>query len=74
MFLDSWEENPFKVTSLIKGAFIFRKEGGGCPGGIQGRVINFIPFQKETVAINLIQHRGGGGGGHILFPTIQVDM
>ena len=25
MFSDSWEENPLEVTSLIKGAFSFRK-------------------------------------------------
>ena len=33
---------------------------GGWAGGIQGRVINFLPAQKGRVSINLTQQRGGG--------------
>ena len=59
--------------SLAKGAaFISKKGWGGWAGEILGRVITFLPAQKERVSINLTQQRGGAlkfycfsGEGHI---------
>ena len=56
--------------SVFREHSFFYKRGRA--GGIQGRVINFLPARKGRVSINLTQQRGGSlkfycfqGEGHI---------
>ena len=46
-----------EITANLREHSFFRR--GGWAGGIQGRVINFLPAQKGRVSINLTQQRGG---------------
>ena len=47
----------FLDFSTTLGSIRFLEEGWA--GGIQGRVINFLPAQEGRVSINLTQQRGG---------------
>jgi len=56
--LDRRVETLGLESQLLREHSFFRRWGRWA-GGIQGRVINFLPAQKGRVSINLTQKRGG---------------